>query len=308
MSGTALARGAALLAALLGCGPAVAPDRPGLPTALLVPGAQGLVVGEVSTLHLLVVTPPEHHLRPYAPPGEIEGLWLLSAEARPVEKQTGRWLHRTDLRVRPRRAGALRWPASRLRLEIPGAEAVEVGVEALELRVAAVAGDAEEPPASRRPRPRAAAGRLGLAFGAGAGAALSLLALLTWWRRRPARRPLAARTPAWIEAEEALARARAQLEDDPIRAAHATATLLRRYADARFQASTRTRTLEEIRAAAAPYLGTTRWPRLLALLTQLDELRLRPETSEGESRHRATSLWHEARSFVRESTPRQELR
>ena len=42
-----------------------------------------LRIGDVATLEIVVVTPPEHRVRPISPP-EVEGIWLLDSEALPV--------------------------------------------------------------------------------------------------------------------------------------------------------------------------------------------------------------------------------
>ncbi len=109
-------------AALTGCSEETA--RRGAPTAphaILVLEPPSFGVGQVATLEVAVVTPPDHTPRPFVPPQQVPGLWVLGTEPQPVRKQAARWIHRTLVRVRARTTGDLLWPAGRVEIEGPTA-------------------------------------------------------------------------------------------------------------------------------------------------------------------------------------------
>ena len=85
-----------------------------------------------------VVTPPEYSARPYAPPSDVPGLWLLDTASDEVEKQGERWVHRTRVRVRAQEAGRFEYPGGMVDVEGPNG-----AVEALEIEPLAVELEAE---------------------------------------------------------------------------------------------------------------------------------------------------------------------
>ena len=91
-----------LFVALARLAAAAQPAPPaGVPTGAVATGVQGALVlepgriraGDLADLEIVVATPPDHALRPVAPPASLPGFWLLGAEALPVEKADGRWTY-----------------------------------------------------------------------------------------------------------------------------------------------------------------------------------------------------------------------
>ncbi|MCH8131581.1 MAG: hypothetical protein IIA30_03425, partial [Myxococcales bacterium] len=97
-----------------------------------------LRIGQVATLELVVVTPPEHSVRPVAAPTDVPGLWILAAEAQPVSKESTRWIHRTALRVRARSLGAFTFPAMSVEVEAPDGGVAALAVDALSIEVVSI--------------------------------------------------------------------------------------------------------------------------------------------------------------------------
>jgi len=320
---------AGLLLALLGAGCAqdeadapAAPAAPPEPHAALVLEPAALRVGDVAELEIRVVTPPDHALRPYAPP-EAEGLWLLDVETLPVERTPRRWLHAVRVRVRPRGLGTVPWPESRVRVEEPDGEVVSLPVEGRELRVVSSLPsppERVEPFGFLGPREREGGpgmGALALALAAGGGVVVGAAAAGLALRRRGRAEAAAPDAPeeaseaerpelfAWMR--EALDAAAARAADDPARAAHELSELLRGFLASRFGAQTRARTTPELAAATPPLAVRSRWPAYVALLHQLDELRFRPPPDDAAgseaARRRLRSLLDELRRRVDESLP-----
>jgi hypothetical protein len=296
------------------------------PRATLVLEPPRIGVGQVAELELAVVTPPGHTPRPFSPPSELPGLWLLSADRLPVEKQPTRWVHRTRLRVRARASGRFAWPASVLEVEAPDGSVSALPVAGLPVEVVSILPDYPDrftPFGVRRPAP--AARRSGSVWGpaaAGALAALAGVGLVALARRRRDRAQDAAaeagsaraeppwnREPAeppWRRAREDLAQARERAARDPFAGAHATARALRRYLARRFGADAIGRTSEELAAATPPFAARSRWPAFVAILRGLDEFRFLPESDPSVRQAlaaRVAALLVEAEAFVEDSTP-----
>ena len=303
---------ALLLAGILSaCGDA-RNTRAGAPPALravLVLEPRILGVGEVGLVELSVVTPPGHAVHPVESPVEVAGLWLLGSEALEVEKRASRWVHRTRLRVRAREVGSLEWPAGTLDVEAPDGSVASVSFEALPIEVASVLPeypDRLSPFGMRSPEPEVgSAGSLASAA-AGAGLTLAVLAVVALVRRRMRDRASSGsaaepREPPWVTARTALATAREQVDLDPLAAADGAVRALRRYMARRFGADAEARTTEELAAAIPPFAATSRWPRFVALLEELDAQRFPPH--ESVLAQRIAALVAEVEAFVEETIP-----
>jgi hypothetical protein len=234
-----------------------------------------------------------------------------------VEKETSRWIHRTRLRLRARRAGRYLWPATSVEVEAPDGALTTLAVDPLPVEVTSILPELPErltpfgvrspPPASR------ATGSVWGPAAAGALAALAGVGLVALARRRrreqahavaPSRTPPV--QPPWERALQELAAARELSRRAPFDAAHATAGALRRYVARRFGTDAAARTSEELAETTPPFAATSRWPAFLAMLRALDELRFRPEgdRSVGEAlAARLAVLLDEAVAFVEDSTP-----
>lgn len=302
------ARSAALLLALacVAAGPlrcemetrtGPAPPEAGAPASLrgaVVIEPARLGVGDVAEVHVLVVTPPGHRLRPVRPPESVPGFWLLDAEALPVEAGEGRSVHRTRIRARAREPGSFVWPAMTVEVETPEQSVVRLDLEERPLEVGSVSldfpGRVETFPL-RRPgdgtEPR------GLVLPVAAGAALALLAvgLVAGVRRARARRAAAPAAPvlpgepppAWREALAGLEAAAGLAGSQPERAADEASLALRRLLARRF-AVAESFTSPELRELTPP-LGLDRhWSALLAILGELDDLRFRPREGDDAAR------------------------
>jgi hypothetical protein len=310
----------ALLGGLLGCRGEPSDARYAAsptPRATLVLEPPSIGVGQVAELELAVVTPPGHTPRPFSPPSELPGLWLLSADRLPVEKEPTRWVHRTRLRVRARASGRFVWPASTLEVAAPDGSVSALAVEEVPVEVLSILPDYPDrftPFGVRRPAP--AARRSGDVWGpaaAGALAALAGVGLVALARRRrdsardaPAESGAARAEPPWKRAREDLAEARERAARDPFAGAHATARALRRYLARRFGADAIGRTSEELGVATPPFGARSRWPAFLAILRGLDEFRFLPESDRSVREALATrvdALLVEAEAFVEDSTP-----
>jgi len=292
----------ALLLALLPAGAALpAAAQPAAPPGAGVPppvSRQGvlsiepprLAIGELARAELVIVTPPgERVVR--APPPEVPGIWVLEAEPLPVEKEPGRWVHRTRFRLRARALGLFVWPTQRVEVERPDGSRQAVTVEGRPIEVVSVLPqftDRVTPFGLREPADGAApASGGGLLPGAALGAAgvLAGLAARAAWRRRARGRAPAAAPPAPDGAapgrrERTLAElhaARELVERDPRGGAAAAAAALRRFAADWFEIGAESSTVEEL-AAVRPRGGPTPlWSGCLAVLEALDGMRFRPE-------------------------------
>jgi len=294
-------------------GEAAAEDAGGTAAPVTVRGALVLepprvAVGQVVRAEIAVVTPPAHRVPPPEPP-RIPGFWVLETRPLPVEREPGRWIHRTAVRLRAREPGPATWPAIRLPVEGPDGErrAVEIPERPLE-----VVSTREELPERTEPfgyaAPERPGGRLALLVAAGAGALAVLvgagaLALVRRRRARSARgggedapAPLA----AWRRAGAELDAALAALPEDPRAATEEAARALRRYAAGRWGAPTLASTTPELEALRPPYGARSVWPRLLGVLRVLDAARFEPGPREpGE----LAEVLRQARRLVEETPP-----
>jgi hypothetical protein len=315
----ARAAGTALLLAVA-CGDAGEAPAPGPPASLhgaIVIEPPMLRVGDLVTVDLAVVTPPDHRVRPVELTETIPPLWLLDAERLPVRRAGGRWTHVTRVRARVREApGEYAWPAQTLEVETPDGEVRTVALEARPFIVTSVSDalpDRLEPFGLRAPGATARGGGLGHVL---LGSALTLLALagLVGARRLRARRraradqPRDAATPAWVSADAELEAALGRIEADPRAAADAAALALRRYVHRRANRPVETLTTEEIAAQRPPGRLRSRWPEWLALLRRLDALRFPGGLDRAEGREALREALEDARRFVADSVPPRELR
>lgn len=294
-------------------GPPVAPVAPGLAPPFLrasfVLEPPRVRIGDLAALELVVVTPPDHQVRPIEPPPTVPGFWLLGVEPLPVERAQTRWIHRTRLTLRARELGVFLWPAQKVEIDGPDGARALLEVPAHTIEVASVLPEHAQrstpyglraPPSfssDRSPLVPAAIGGLLTLFCVG------LLALVR--RERRLRRSIGheaslPEAPAdWEETLSALDAAAA--ESDVRRAADTGALALRRYGARHFRAPTHSATTPELRAAATPSLRHARWPAFLGLLEALDEARFRPDAARREASVR--SHLQAATAFVRDSLP-----
>jgi hypothetical protein len=267
-------------------------------------------IGDLAALELVVVTPPDHHVRPIEPPAAVPGFWLLGVEPLPVERTQTRWIHRVRLHIRARELGVFLWPAQKVEIDGPDGARALLEVPAHTLEVASVLPEHAQrsTPYGLRAPPTFLSDRSSLAPAAIGGALLTLLcvglvALVRRERRLRRSTDNAVSEPeepsVFEEALSALAAAAA--EPDVRRAADAAALALRRYAARHFRAPTHSATTPELQAAAAPYLMQARWAAFLGLLEALDEARFRTDAATRESSVR--SHVQAATAFVRDSVP-----
>jgi len=317
---TRLLAGAAALSALLagGCGSAdEAIPRPAAPLSIrggVVVEPPELAIGETATVEIAVVTPPDHRLEPPGTPENVEGLWILAAEQAPPAREAGRWVHRARFLVRARATGELVWPAQTVFVETPRGERVELPLAERPLRVIEVSREfpgRSEPFGFREPREPGRSFGFLLPAALGATLALAAFALAGLVRRaRSARREVerapepGAESSPGAEAEAALAAAGARVDDDPVAAADAASSALRRYVALRTRAPTDVSTTEEIAALPPPFLLARRWPELLRLLRALDAGRFRPGALAGAAEREALRAeLRAARALVEDAEP-----
>ncbi|HME71027.1 MAG TPA: hypothetical protein VKM54_14325 [Myxococcota bacterium] len=296
----------------------MAPVAPGLappfPRASFVLEPPRVRIGDLAALELVVVTPPDHRVRPIEPPLAVQGFWLLGVEPLPVERAETRWIHRMRLHIRARELGVFLWPAQKVEIDGPDGARALLEVPAHTIEVTSVLPEHAQRstpyglrapptfPSDRNPLAPAAIGGLLTLFCVG------LIALVRRERRLRRSTGNTASEPeepsAWEETLSALAAAAA--ESDVRCSADSAALALRRYAAHHFRAPTHSATTPELRAAPAPYLMHARWPAFLGLLEALDEARFRPDAPMREASVR--SQVQAAAAFVRDSVPTARLR
>ncbi|MCG8588486.1 MAG: hypothetical protein MJE66_04280 [Proteobacteria bacterium] len=301
----------ALVAAAL---PGHASDQTHETRALLAFEPGTVEVGQVLEARVLVSTPPHHRVVPWVPP-EQEAFWVLSLERAEPERRVDHWLHRTQIRLRPRKAGVLEWPAFSIAIE-DGAGArtsVEIPARSFEVVSALARYPGREQPFGLRwpelgslPLPSAWVAALGLGIGLALGAALG-------WAIRAARR--ARPTPVWepapAPAEEGLgAWARRELEAalaecdaDPSAAATRAARTLRWVLEQRFGADAVHCTTEELSAATPPLAARSRWPELVRILAGLDSVRFPPPRHGSQLRDSTAQLVRAAVRWAADAAP-----
>lgn len=294
----------------------VPPGAPPQPTASWVLEPPRIRIGDVAALELVVVTPPDHRVRPVAPPADVKGFWLLGSEALPVEREPTRWVHRTRLRIRARELGVFLWPAVQVAVDGPDGARAVLDVPGHTLEVASVLPEhagRSTPFGLRAPGELArGASPLGPAL-VGAALALSAVGLVLLVRRERARRrgltetaAAAGPDPDRAAYDDALAALGAAATDTDVRrAADTAARALKRYAARRFGASSFAATTPELRAGSPPFAMRSRWPAFVALLEALDARRFPPDPNEAAAELRARI--DESVAFVHESAPDERL-
>lgn len=270
-------------------------------------------IGEVAQLAAVVTAPPGYLAAPLVVPQDVPGFELQGSESEEVLKQSFRWIYRTRLRIRAQEIGHFEWPAAQIEIESTEGEKTLLTLAPLAIEVRSVMAEhaGRDTPYSVIAAP-SVPGRGGFARGVAVGGlgVLALLGLVKVVRRRgnpeetrqtsrENAAPVATPRYPWIEAHNALARARKA--SDPTRAAHIAAETLSLYAAQRFGADTRARTTEELAAATPPLRATSRWPVLVSLLRELDALRFRPATGRDEAS--AVDLLMRAEAFIEDTTP-----
>lgn len=299
-------RPAGLVGAFLPLAFAVALACPGArdadesPAALAPPSAQATVVieppqlrvGDVAEIAVVVVTPPQHAVRPLALPdaSELGPVWLLEAEALPIDKRGARWTHRTRLRVRARDVGTATWPALTVELVGPEDESSTLTTEPRTFEIVSVLPgfpDRVEPFPLRLPTTAQPGISPWLAAAGGAAAALAAVGALALVQRRRRRANGGAgasggdggrdaSTP-WTAAVRDLTAAADASDTDWRGSADAVAVALRRYAARRWDFAIECRTTEELAALAPPFPASLRWPTALVWMRELDGLRFRAD-------------------------------
>lgn len=297
-------RRAAVLALLLACGPgavespppgasagaapAAGPAQPpATPRASIVLEPPRIEIGDVFTVELAVVTPPEHRVAPAPVPKAVAGIAIVDAPLPSLEQQPGRWVHRQRFRARARSTGALLWPALEVTVAAPDGSEQVLRTEARPFVVVSLLEEHPErrsPFGFRSPRVGAEPGP-GAWFGALLGSLVTLaaLGLVTLVRRVRMSRaapdePALAAGPGDLASAQALAALHAaEVEPDPVHAADLASQALRSWAADRFEAPLlRWATTEEIAARPPPFLLHTRHAALVAVLEALDALRFPP--------------------------------
>lgn len=341
----AIALGLAALVALAGCdeSPAARQSEPRTDAsaaarppvthfrATLVLEPLQLMIGEVVTARITVVTPPEHRLLPFQPP-EVAGVWLLDATTLDVARSETRWVHQTEIRLRTRDVGPLVWPAFQVVVEDFQGLQRSVDVSKREFEVVSMLQefpDQMTPFGLRTREPARTRGSFWLGAGLGCAAALALAGLaLAFYRARdrvPAESEATARSARareltlWEWADSELAGAEAALDspDGPRDAANRGARLLRQYVERRFNIQTEALTTEELSATKPPLAIDSRWPELVRILRRFDAERFRASPLEGAAVAGARDGSHSGidsgiqneieavKRFVADSTPRE---
>lgn len=310
----------ALLAFALACTgdeqPGASVAAPPTPQAAVVIEPPHLRVGDVAMVEVVVATPPGYALHPLRPP-DVEALgplWLLDAEALPVEKQGQRWTHRTRLRVRAREVGTGTWPALALELIGPEGEHTRLETAPRPFDVVSVLPrfpDRLAPFPLRRPGGSAPGPSPLAAAAGGAAAALAAVAAMALLRRsrrrssvRAAEAAARSATAPWQDALAELAAAASTADADWRESADRCAAALRRYATYRWGFAIECRTTEELASLAPPFALALRWPTALGWLRDLDALRFQ-RADAPDAAVRVRRLAEEARRWVHESIPRE---
>ncbi len=259
---------------------------PATPQAITIMEPPRFEIGETAVVDVAISVPPGSRVTALGVPEETPGLWVLDAVGPTVEQQAGRDVHRTRFRVRARATGTFAWPGSSILAFTPEGEEFRLTLAPRPFRVSTVS---DEVPGKRtffsyrEPSALRSGGDGGNALVSGLIGALlayASVALLVFVRRtrNASAAPVDAPTPAapWRATQAALAAANEIAEEDPTRAADMASGALRHYIDGRFGTDTTRATTEELRRLAAPFLLTTRWEKLMAVLEGLDQERFPP--------------------------------
>ncbi len=285
-------------------------------TSLLEPPRIG--VGQVATLEVAVVTPPDHRVAPYRPPSKVPGFWLLGIESLEPEKRGARWVHRSRVRLRAREVGHFTWPGGTIAVTAPDGSAHAAQLAEYPLQVTSILPEFPDrlvpfglPELPDQPKARG----LLAPFAAGALTAFACVALVWATRRRlgrasPAKTPAPGEgrgDPAWRVAGRGLSEALDLAAPDPRRAAALGAGALREFMQRRFGGDVTAHTTEELARARPPFGATSRWLPFLAILRQLDAVHFRPGGADAAAAERVRRALEEARAFVAEATPPEAL-
>jgi len=289
-------------------------------------------IGDVATLEVAVVTRPDHRVLPFATPDQVAGLWILEVETLPVTKETNRWIHRTRVRIRPREVGRFDWPSTPI--EVEGDGVVEnLIADGLTIEVQSVVPEyvGKLTPFGLGPLDTEAGGRNPWIWAVGgAGFTLGCVGLL-WLARRESNKPAPPTksrshgTPSWETALGVIEEALVEIERDPISACAKASSALRTYMDRRFGAGKPSLpgadvdpivhfgravacTTDELERAKPPFAATSRWPRFVALLRQLDRVQFAAPASAASPHTAAREAIREVASFVRDTIPNQVAR
>jgi len=313
-----------LAAALTGA--AHAQTQPPPAAAAVAPAVRGALVlepdsiraGEVAALEIVVTTPPGHRLFPIVLPTELPGFWILDAETLAVEKQEGRWIHRTRVRLRARELGQFVWPAQPVEIEGPDGTLQRLVLDGRPLEVVSVQPDfpGRDVPFGLREALGALPAR-GSAWGAAAagalasGAVMALVGIIRRVRRRRGAQPSELSTAAsgsalspWRAACRALDGIAAHLDAEPVPATDALARTLRSYATQRWRRDVSALTTPELAAITPPAEAARHWPALLELLRSLDDARFLPgKVAASQGAARARDVLERVRAFIAATTP-----
>jgi len=309
-------RGALLCALALACGApadppadAPAPPPPAALRASVVLEPPRIEIGDLFTVEVAVVTPPDHRVAPVQVPKAAPGLVIVDAELPSVDREPGRWVHRQRFRARARATGPLVWPELALGVETPAGERVTVTAAARPFEVVSLLAEHPErrsPFSFRAPSGAGEPGRgpwlpalLGSLFTL---AALGLIALVRRVRSRPEPDASLAHEASDARAERLLAALRrAEGEADLVRAADVASEAFRAWAAERFRAPRlRRATTEELAVSAAPYLLSLRYPAFLAVVQAFDALRFPPPRAQADELRAALAR---ARDFLSGGSP-----
>lgn len=310
MRGRALA---VALALLLGCGAEQAPARyaaPATARAALVLEPPVVAVGDVAALELAVVTRPGQSVKPFELPTQVEGFWVVERLPFRVAKETSRWVHSAQLRLRAIEVGRFEFPGGSVEVAAPDGGTSVLDYEPLPLEVVSTLSDppSRQTPYGVRTLPFEGdrGGSSAVAFAAGALLALASVGVLLLVRRRLAARDAADASPPprpvppWEAARARIAEARERLERDPRGSLDLASAALRAYAVGRFGGDATVRTTQELRASQPPFTMTTRWAAFVDLLADLDAARF-PATPVPAKR--ARTLVDAVAGFVEASVP-----
>jgi len=309
-----LALVAGCLLAGLGCGAPPVADEPAHDTAVHARATvepPEIRIGERAVLEIIVASPPDRRLLPFATPESLTGFEVLAVEVLPVEERSDGWLHRTLVRLRARDVGRFAWPRTNLDLVGADGATTTVSLPRLPLRVHSIlpAHPGRSEPFGARGAPKlaeSAPAPVGIAISGGFGLILLGLAAFAFRHRRRLALPKATPVgePAWSEALRTLGLAGPSAK--PADVANAMVATLNRYMVRRFGAAPCSLTSEELADITPPFAATSRWPTYVSLLRDLDALRFRPHRSAGSQISdavRVEALRDRARTFVEDSTP-----
>jgi len=285
-------------------------------TLLLTPDL--LHVGEIVTAEIVVVAPPESHVR-NIPLQAFEGLALIDTQALPSERSEHHWKHRLRFRFRADAVGEHAWPGLELEVELSDGSLQRVALDERRFAVASVRDlfpERDQPFGLEEPEVETEAASLG-GFVAGVALGVLLAALLALGaiairalvqRRRVRRRRIPESQPTlglfeWTEREiaEALELAATRPGQSASRGAH----LLRVYMARRFGSDTEASTTEELERCTPALAEQRLWPDFVRILQGFDDERFRPPEKGPSARDgaRTRAALEAARQLIEASRP-----